>query len=90
MEKCTFCVQRIRRVEEDALAQGRTALQDGEVIPACVQTCPPGALVFGDLNDASSQVAVLLKEQDSRSFRLLENLGTDPAIYYLKGGPSHV
>ena len=88
MEKCTFCVQRIRRAEEDALAQG-AALKDGDVIPACVQTCPPGALVFGDLNDPNSQLSVLLKEQDQRTFRLLENLGTDPAVYYLKGGPSH-
>jgi len=38
-----------------------------------VQTCPPGALVFGDLNDPISQVAVMLKEQDQRTFRLLEN-----------------
>jgi molybdopterin-containing oxidoreductase family iron-sulfur binding subunit len=88
MEKCTFCVQRIRRAEEDALAQG-AALKDGDVIPACVQTCPPGALVFGDLNDPNSQLSVLLKEQDQRTFRLLESLGTDPSIYYLKGGPSH-
>src|SRR5512135_723870 len=38
MEKCTFCVQRIRRAEEKALVENR-ALADGEVVPACVQTC---------------------------------------------------
>jgi Fe-S-cluster-containing dehydrogenase component len=87
MEKCTFCVQRIRRAEEQALVEGR-ALRDGEVQPACVQTCPPGALVFGDLNDASSRVARLVKNE--HPFRLLEELGTEPSIYYLRGGDSHV
>ncbi len=85
MEKCTFCVQRIRRVEEQALVEGRS-IGPSEVQPACVQTCPPGALVFGDLNDPNSPVNALSK--DSRSFRLLEELGTEPSIYYLKGEKS--
>jgi Fe-S-cluster-containing dehydrogenase component len=85
MEKCTFCVQRIRRAEQEALAEGRP-LRDGEVMPACVQTCPPSALVFGDLNDPNSQVAKLAANQ--RAFRLLEQLGTEPSVYYLKGGES--
>jgi Fe-S-cluster-containing dehydrogenase component len=89
MEKCTFCVQRIRRAEEDALSKG-VSLKDGDVVPACVQTCPPGALVFGDLNDPNSQVSEQLKLQTNRSFRLLDNLGTEPSIYYLKGGVSNV
>jgi Fe-S-cluster-containing dehydrogenase component len=83
MEKCMFCVQRIRRADERALVEGRN-LVDGEVQPACVQTCPPGALVFGDLYDSSSQVARL--SRDGRAFRLLEHLGTEPQIYYLKSG----
>ncbi len=87
MEKCTFCVQRIRRAEERALAENR-ALRDGEVIPACVQTCPPSALVFGDLADPNSAVAKLAG--DRRKFKLLEHLGTEPAIVYLKGGESNV
>jgi Fe-S-cluster-containing dehydrogenase component len=86
MEKCTFCVQRIRRAEETALVEGR-ALQDGEVMPACVQACPPGALIFGNLNDPESQVSSRIGEQ--RKFRLLEELGTEPSVYYLKGGQSH-
>jgi len=88
MEKCTFCVQRIRRAEETALVENRP-LQDGEVVPACVQTCPTSALTFGDLNDANSQVAKLL-ENSLRKFRLLEHLGTEPSVYYLKGGDSRV
>jgi len=88
MEKCTFCVQRIRRAEEQALVENRE-LGDGEAMPACVQTCPPSALVFGDLNDPESQVSRIL-ENNSRSFRLLEHLGTEPSVYYLTGGESHV
>lgn len=88
IEKCTFCVQRIRRAEEAALVENRP-LQDGEAVPACVQTCPTSTLVFGDLNDVNSQVAKLL-ENNLRKFRLLEELGTEPAVYYLKGGDSHV
>lgn len=83
MEKCTFCVQRIRRGEEQALVQNRP-LHDGEVIPACVQTCPTSALAFGDRNDPQSMVAAVL--QDQRKFRVLEELGTEPNVYYLKGG----
>ena len=88
MEKCTFCVQRIRRAEEKALAEGRP-LREDEVVPACVQTCPTGALVFGDLYNPESQVAKQL-EPNNRKFRLLEHLGTLPSVYYLKGGTSRV
>ena len=86
MEKCTFCVQRIRRAEIEAGAEGR-ALVDGEIQPACVQTCPPAALAFGDLNDPASRVSQLARSR--RSFRLLEELGTDPAVIYLKGGETN-
>ena len=67
MEKCTFCVQRIRRAEEEALARG-APLNDGEVQPACVADLPASALVFGDLNDPNSQVSRLLAEQQNRVF----------------------
>lgn len=87
MEKCTFCVQRIRRVEEQALV-GNRAVRDGEVAPACVQSCPSSALVFGDLRDPASQVSKLVGDQ--RQFKLLDQLGTEPSVYYLKGGQSNV
>ena len=88
MEKCTFCIQRIRRAEHKAVAEGR-ALQDGEMQPACAQACPPKAIVFGDKHDPDSEVARLL-DGNERKVRLLEGLGTDPAVYYLKGGASNV
>jgi molybdopterin-containing oxidoreductase family iron-sulfur binding subunit len=87
MEKCTFCIQRIRRVEIKAQAEGRKPT-DGEIQPACVQTCPPSALIFGDLNDPDSQVSRLARSR--RSFRLLPELGTDPGVIYLKGGETNV
>jgi molybdopterin-containing oxidoreductase family iron-sulfur binding subunit len=81
MEKCTFCVQRIRKAKEHAESEGRR-VRDGEVVPACVQSCPTSALVFGDRNDPESQVSAMAR--NDRGFRLLESLGTDPAITYLK------
>ena len=81
MEKCTFCVQRIRRAELDVTRDGRE-LRDGELQPACVQACPTGTLVFGDINDDTSKVSTLAN--DKRRFRLLESLGTDTNVIYLK------
>jgi molybdopterin-containing oxidoreductase family iron-sulfur binding subunit len=87
MEKCTFCIQRIRRVREVANAEDRP-IEDGEVQPACAQACPTNALVFGDKYDKTSRVSQMLPHE--RQFKLLESLGTEPAVYYLKGGESHV
>jgi molybdopterin-containing oxidoreductase family iron-sulfur binding subunit len=87
MEKCTFCIQRIRQVEEDAKMANRD-LEDGEVQPACAQSCPPGAIVFGNLEDEDSLASKLASSR--RSFRLLDELGTSPAVIYLKGGETNV
>jgi Fe-S-cluster-containing dehydrogenase component len=81
MEKCTFCIQRIKRAETEAKEEKR-ALADGDVQPACVQSCPAEAMVFGDLNDPESKVSRLAKV--GRSSRLLEELGTEPKVFYLK------
>jgi len=84
MEKCTFCVQRIRSAEGEARTAGR-ALADGEIVPACAQTCPSQAITFGDANDPASRVSRLAR--DPRAFRALEALGTQPAVTYLARGP---
>lgn len=86
MEKCTFCIQRIRRTEMDSQAEGRIPA-DGEIQPACVQTCPTNALIFGNLDDPDSRVSQLARSR--RSFRLLPELGTDPGVIYLKGGETN-
>jgi molybdopterin-containing oxidoreductase family iron-sulfur binding subunit len=87
MEKCSFCIQRIRRAREEAKAAG-LPLDTSAVQPACVQTCPTDALIFGDLNDTESRVWKLARSP--RAFVLLEELGTEPSIFYLKRGESHV
>ena len=87
IEKCSLCVHRIHRAEREADLEGRE-IQDGDIQPACVQSCPPSALIFGDLSDPESRVSRLA--QSNRAFRLLEVLGTDPAIIYLKGGETNV
>jgi len=81
MEKCTFCVQRIQGGKLQAKAEGR-AVRDGEIVPACAQTCPTRAIVFGDLKDLDSEVSQ--RSKDPRRYRVLEHLNTQPAITYLK------
>jgi molybdopterin-containing oxidoreductase family iron-sulfur binding subunit len=86
MEKCTFCVQRIVTGRQKATADGRE-VEDGEIVPACVQACPTDAIVFGNLSDPESRVSKMAR--DDRSFRELEELGTEPRVTYLKGGKSY-
>lgn len=81
MEKCTFCVQRIRKAELDTRLEGEN-LEDGELRPACVQSCPPQALIFGDLNDPKSAVSRYSKSR--RAIRILEEQSTDPHVIYLR------
>ncbi|MDE0002060.1 MAG: 4Fe-4S dicluster domain-containing protein [Rhodospirillaceae bacterium] len=81
MEKCSFCIQRIRHAKDVAKDEGRR-VQDGDVQPACVQTCPTEALVFGDQNDPESRVSQAMN--DERAYHVLEDLNTAPSVVYLK------
>ncbi len=80
MEKCTFCVQRIEKAKIATKNEGRPLL-DGEVVPACAQTCPTQAIAFGNLADPESRVARL--QQDSRAYGILTELNTRPRVLYL-------
>jgi len=91
MEKCTFCIQRIRAGKDKAKDEGRRPIKDGDVTPACNQTCPTGAMYFGDLTDPDSTVSKLAKNE--RTYTLLEDMNTAPSVIYLKrvmdGGNGH-
>jgi molybdopterin-containing oxidoreductase family iron-sulfur binding subunit len=80
MEKCSFCVQRIEDGRLRAKAEHRP-VRDGEIVPACAAACPAQAIVFGDLKDPGSMVS--RQARSDRSFKVLEDLGTRPAITYL-------
>ncbi|HEV2948956.1 MAG TPA: TAT-variant-translocated molybdopterin oxidoreductase [Gemmataceae bacterium] len=81
MEKCTYCVQRIRAAQVAAEVEGRP-LRDGDVLTACQAVCPASAIHFGDLNDPKSDAAKL--RRDPRNYALLEELGTRPRTTYLQ------
>ncbi|HEY6091139.1 MAG TPA: molybdopterin-dependent oxidoreductase [Gemmatimonadales bacterium] len=80
MEKCTFCVQRIRGAQNQARLADRN-VQDGDIVTACQQTCPSDAIVFGDLNDRNSRVSQLAG--NPRGYHVLAGLNTKPAVTYL-------
>jgi molybdopterin-containing oxidoreductase family iron-sulfur binding subunit len=82
MEKCTFCIQRIRQAEHTAKWE-RRPVRDGEIQPACAQSCPTRAIRFGDLLDPSAEVTRLTRE-DPRRYHVLEELNTKPAVTYLR------
>ena len=78
-QKCTFCSDRIDFGLDNGLTPGR----DPRATPACVNACIADALHFGDLDDPDSNVSRLLREQ--RSFRMHEEVGTEPGFHYLYG-----
>jgi len=87
MEKCTFCVQRIRDAQHHARVEDRP-VADGEIVPACAQTCPGNAIVFGDIKDPNSRVAQVAAS--GRAYRVLGELNTQPGVTYLQRVSMHV
>ena len=79
IEKCSLCIQRIQLGKLEAKKDGRM-LTDGEFTTACAQACGSGAIVFGDVNNPSSEVSHL--KQEARAYHLLEEVGTQPSIFY--------
>jgi len=77
VEKCTFCVHRI----DDGLANGLTPGVNPGATPACVNVCPVGARVFGDLDDPQSPVSRAIAANPT--FRLRDELGTQASVYYV-------
>jgi Fe-S-cluster-containing dehydrogenase component len=80
MEKCTFCVQRIREAQIGARLEDR-ALRAGEVRTACQQACPTRAIVFGSLADPAEEV--VRWRDHPRAYSVLHDLGTEPRVRYL-------
>ena len=80
MEKCTYCVQRINHARVTAKLEDRE-IRDGEVLTACQSSCPTEAIVFGNLNDPTSQVSKL--KAGTRNYSLLAELNTRPRTTYL-------
>lgn len=80
MEKCNYCLQRINEVRIDADRESRE-IKDGEVITACQQACPSQAIVFGNINDTTSQVAKM-KALETK-FTVLDSLNTKPRTSYM-------
>ena len=78
-EKCNFCLERI----DAGLAQGLKPGEDREATPACVNTCPARALIFGDLDDPDSEVSRLIRENGG--FQLHPEYDTDPSVYFIDG-----
>lgn len=83
VEKCTFCHHRLIAARERVRADGRE-LAPEDYVPACVQTCPADAMIFGDLDDPNSPAAAAA--EGPRAFRLMEDLGTRPKVVYLRQG----
>jgi len=81
MEKCSFCVQRIQEAKIEAKRKGEP-VTDEAVQPACQQSCPADAIVFGDINNPASRVS-RLASKNPRAFRALEEIGVEPSVYYL-------
>jgi anaerobic selenocysteine-containing dehydrogenase/Fe-S-cluster-containing dehydrogenase component len=81
MEKCSFCVQRIKEAENRATLEKREIMPD-EFTTACAQACPSRAIIFGDAADDRWTVAKMVK--DERAYHVFEELNTYTAVVYLQ------
>jgi molybdopterin-containing oxidoreductase family iron-sulfur binding subunit len=83
MEKCSFCVQRIRYAKATHRIDGIEEVPDSvlENLPACVSACPSGAMTFGNLKDKSSKVSQIVS--GPRAYSMLDSLNTKPGVRYL-------
>jgi molybdopterin-containing oxidoreductase family iron-sulfur binding subunit len=82
MEKCSYCIQRIEAVKIEADKNNR-AIEDGDILTACQQACPTGAIVFGNLNDPKARVTQ--RKAEERDYRVLEDLNYRPRTSYTAG-----
>jgi molybdopterin-containing oxidoreductase family iron-sulfur binding subunit len=86
MEKCTYCVQRIRHAEIEAQNEGRP-IADGEILTACQAACPAEAILFGDINldgkEGRSRSKVHAWKDSPLHYALLADLNTQPRTTYL-------
>lgn len=81
IEKCSFCVQRINHAKYHAKDQGHSRVKDGDMVTACQQACPAGAIYFGDMNDTNSNV---MKVRSTReNYKVLEEINVRPSIAYM-------
>jgi Fe-S-cluster-containing dehydrogenase component len=86
VEKCTFCSHRLQRAKEEARVHD-LPLQESDYQPACVEVCPAHAMFFGDLENPESRVSRLASSR--RAEHLLEDLGTEPSVVYLRMRAPH-
>ena len=82
MEKCTFCIQRIQYARQESKNAGEERIEDGAVQTACQQTCPSGAITFGNLRDDESVVSKTA-DDPKRGYHALHVLNTRPSVTYL-------
>lgn len=83
IEKCSMCVQRIQEGKLTAKKERRRPV-DGEIVTACAQSCPTGAITFGDMNDPESAISKILEvEREGRAFHMLEEINVRPQVSYL-------
>lgn len=81
IEKCSFCVQRINHAKYHAKDQGHSRVKDGDLLTACQQACPAGAIYFGNTNDAESTVVKVRSTRET--YKVLEEINVRPSIAYM-------